>query len=68
MSKVLSLSSIGEKGDANVEPSEGLARPASSSKPCEPGFLQSFPSAALPGTRLLGLRGAAVVAPLVGRR
>lgn len=51
-----------------MERSEGLARPGLLSKPCEPGFLQSFPSAALPGTRLPGLRSAAVVAPLVGRR
>jgi hypothetical protein len=54
VSKVLYISSTGEKGNPNVE----RRAPGLLSKPCEPGFLQSFPSAALPGTRLLGLRSA----------
>lgn len=49
VSKVLYISSIGEKGTANVERSEGLARPASCPSLASPGFCKVFPALRFPG-------------------
>lgn len=49
VSKVLYISSIGEKGTANVECSEGLALPASCRSLASPGFCKVFPALRFPG-------------------
>lgn len=49
VSKVLYISSIGEKGTANVERSECLARPASCPSLASPGFCKVFPALRFPG-------------------
>lgn len=53
VSKVLYISSTGEKGNADVERSEGLARPASRPSLASPGFCKVFPALRFPGPGLV---------------
>lgn len=67
VSKVLSISSIGEKGNANVERSEGLARPASV-QALRARVSAKFSQRCASRDPAAWSRSAAAVAPLVGRR